>query len=196
MNRLPRDFYLQNTKTLAQKLLGKKLVRIYKNKRISGIITETEAYLGLKDKACHSYGGKRTDRVIPLYMPGGFSYVYFIYGMHYCFNVVARPEGIPEAVLIRALEPTEGIEHMMKWRSTTDLKKLTTGPAKLCEALLIDKKLNAKDLLDDEIFIEDFKSVSSSNIVKSKRINIAYAEEAADWPLRYYIKNNLYISKK
>jgi DNA-3-methyladenine glycosylase len=116
--------------------------------------------------------------------------------MHYCFNVVTGTTKTPEAVLIRALEPLEGQEQMMSWRQTDVLKNLTTGPAKLCEALNIDKKLNAKDLRGDELFVEEGPDIAPRNIVKRPRINIGYAEEAVPWPLRFYIKNNPYISRK
>ena len=113
MNKLPLDFYRQKTAVVAKKLLGKTLVHIVNGQRISGIITETEAYLGTTDRACHTFGDRRTTRTEAMYLPGGHSYVYFIYGMYNCFNVVTRDEKSPEAVLIRALEPVDGIEHFV-----------------------------------------------------------------------------------
>lgn len=193
---LPQSFYNQSTKTVAKKLLGKKLVRIYKGKRISGIITETEAYLGLIDKGAHSYGGKITERLKTMYLDGGHSYVYFIYGMYFCFNVVTRSPAHPEAVLIRALEPLEGIEYMKSFRRQDNLKNLTTGPGKLAQALKITKQLNGVSLRDEELFIEDREDIPRSKIIARPRIGIDYAEEAKDWPLRFYIKDSHFISKK
>lgn len=194
--KLPGSFYEQKTETVAQKLLGKKLVHIYKGQRISGLITETEAYLGLTDKACHSFGGKKTDRLSSMYLHGGHAYVYFIYGMYFCFNVVTRTCDHPEAVLIRSLQPLEGIAQMEVFRRQTNLKNLTTGPGKLCQALHINKELDQMSLTSKNIFIEDGFSVPKKNIVAKPRIGINYAEEAIDWPLRFYIKDNPYISKK
>ena len=193
---LPQSFYKQSTKKVAKELLGKKLVRIYKGKRISGIITETEAYLGIKDMACHSYGGRTTERLKPMYLDGGHSYVYFIYGMYFCFNVVTRTSKHPEAVLIRALEPLENINVMKSLRGKEELKHLTTGPGKLAQALHITKELNGLSLNDDLIFIEDHIEVPRSKIVSRPRIGVDYAGEAKDWPLRYYIKDSQFISKK
>lgn len=193
---LPQSFYNQSTKTVAKKLLGKKLVRIYKGKRISGIITETEAYLGLIDKGAHSYGGKITERLKTMYLDGGHSYVYFIYGMYFCFNVVTRSPAHPEAVLIRALEPLEGIEYMKSFRKQDNLKNLTTGPGKLAQALKITKQQNGVSLRDEELFIEDHEDIPRSKIIARPRIGIDYAEEAKDWPLRFYIKDSHFISKK
>lgn len=193
--KLKSDFYLQNTKTVAQELLGKTLVRIYKNKILSGKIVETEAYLGIKDKAAHSYNNRKTPRTKTMYMHGGHTYVYFIYGMYYCLNAVTQKEGTPEAVLIRALEPIEGIEQMKKFRNNTDLKNLTSGPGKLCQALKIDKTLNAYSLNSDDIFILDNNGVTKSKILATPRIGVDYAEEAAQWKLRYTIKDNKFASK-
>lgn len=196
MNKLPISFYKKNTDQVAKRLLGKTLVHIYKGKRLSGIITETEAYLGIKDRACHTFGGRRTTRTESMYLPGGYAYVYFIYGMYNCVNVVTRTEAHPEAVLIRALEPIDGIEQMMKNRNSKNLLNLTTGPGKLCQAMAITKENNTQSLLSDTLFIEDTGTIPTANIVARPRIGIAYAEEAIHWPLRFYIKDSKYISKK
>jgi DNA-3-methyladenine glycosylase len=193
---LPPSFYQRSTKKVARELLGKRLVRIHKGKRISGIITETEAYLGLIDKGCHSYGGKITERLKTMYLDGGHSYVYFIYGMYYCFNVVTRSPQHPEAVLIRSLEPVEGLDLMKKFRKQDNIKNLTTGPGKLTQALAITKQENGVSLLEDTLFIEDFHSIPKTQIIARPRIGIDYAEEAKDWPLRFYIKDSQFISKK
>lgn len=196
MKKLNLSFYQRPTEIVAKELLGKKLVRIYKGQRISGIITEVEAYLGAKDKACHSYGNRRTPRTATMFLPGGHSYIYFIYGMYHCFNVVTEKKEIPEAVLIRALEPSEGIHFMQKWRSKKLPKDLTTGPGKLAQALQLTKDLNALSLNSENLFLENHSSIKDSQIIKRPRIGVDYAEEHAQWPLRFYIKDNSYISKK
>jgi len=194
--KLSHSFYEQKTALVAKNLLGQKLVRVYRGKRIAGIITETEAYLGVDDPACHSFGGRHTPRVKSLYLPGGHAYVYFVYGMHFCFNVVTGTSHHPEAVLIRSLEPAEGIEWMEKFRGQTNRKNLTTGPAKLCEALKIDRKCDGKNLLKNEIFIERGLTVSTKKIAATSRVGVAYAGKAAHWPLRFYIQDSEYVSKR
>lgn len=196
MGLLDRSFYQQKTEVVAKQLLGKILVHSINGKRLSGRITETEAYLGVRDRACHTFEHRRTDRTEAMYLPGGHSYVYFIYGMYNCFNVVTRTEKHPEAVLIRALEPLEGIDWMKRHRRTDDLLKLTTGPGKLCEALGITKHNNKQSLLSDTFFIEDAPRISTTKIISKPRIGIPYAQEAMGWPLRFYIKDCPYISKK
>jgi DNA-3-methyladenine glycosylase len=193
---LPQSFYQRNTKTVALELLGKRLVRMYKGRRISGIITEVEAYLGAADRACHSYNFRRTKRTETMYLEGGYTYIYFIYGMYNCFNVVTQKKDVPEAVLIRALEPVEGIELMHEFRKTNNLRNLTTGPGKLAQALHLTKDLNASSLLSDELFLEDGIKISKSKIIKKTRVGVDYAGDHAKWPLRFYIKNNPFISKK
>lgn len=141
MPKLSHRFYRRPTEQVAKELLGQKLVRVYQGKRISGTITEVEAYLGLKDRACHSFGKRRTPRTETMYLAGGHSYVYLIYGLHNCFNVVTEAVDVPEAVLIRAVEPLEGISLMQKHRNRTQLNELTTGPGKLASAFQIkDRK--------------------------------------------------------
>lgn len=196
MTKLSADFYQRKTKTVAQDLLGKKLVRIYKGQRLAGIITEVEAYLGIKDKACHTYNDRRTKRTEAMYAVGGHSYIYFIYGMYNCFNVVTEKEGVPEAVLIRALEPVEGIPVMKRLRKNTDLHALTTGPGKLAQALHLTKDLNLLPLNSETLFLEEGLSIPRSQIIKRPRIGVNYAEEHAELPLRFYIKDCPFISKK
>ena len=142
---LSRFFYERPTLEVAKELLGKLLVRMWDGKRISGIIIETEAYIGEDDPACHASVGK-TPRNCIMYGQAGFAYVYFIYGMYFCLNVVTERYGFPAAVLIRALEPVEGIEWMKKWRNKDKLSELTSGPGKLTQALFITKELNGVDL--------------------------------------------------
>ncbi len=196
-----RHFYNKDTTKVAQDLLGKILVHKHKGEVCSGKIVETEAYLGLNDKACHSYGGKITKRVESMYTKPGTAYVYLIYGMYHCMNVVTKEEEYPEAVLIRAIEPIEGLNIMSKRRFNTKYNKLkkkkvislTNGPGKLCIAMNITRKNNEMDLCNSNLYIKDNKAIFDIGV--SKRINIDYAEEAKDYPLRFYIKDNPYISK-
>lgn len=201
MKKLNRNFYNRNTILVAKDLLGKVLVHQMEGKKIKGKIVEVEAYMGIKDKAAHSYGGKRTPRVEVMYGKPGFAYVYFIYGMYYCFNVVTQKEGVPEAVLVRALEPIEGLEYMIYNRykknyeelTKYQLKNLVNGPGKLCNAMAIDRTLNKEDLCGNKIYIEEGKE-NKFDIKEDKRIGINYAEEARDYMLRFYIKDNINVS--
>lgn len=201
--KLDKTFYRRDTLLVAKELLGKKLVHKINDRILSGIIVETEAYMGIQDKAAHSYGGRKTERTKVMFEAGGVSYIYFIYGLYYCFNVVTAEEGIPQAVLIRALQPVEGIEDMALLRVNKNIKELTkkqiiniaNGPAKLCSALKLDKTLNAVNLTSDILYIEDV-NYNNFEIVETTRIGIDYAEEAKDYPWRFYIKDNPYISKK
>ncbi len=201
MVKLDRSFYLKDTVTVARQLLGKLLVHEVDGKRISGIIVETEAYLGTEDRAAHTFGGRRTLRNEAMYGLGGHAYIYIIYGMYYCFNVVTGHEGVPEAVLVRALEPLEGLDFMAAARykkdyaplSTRQMINLTNGPGKLCMALTIDRSLNGEDLCGSRVYIEDRNE--THDICSSKRIGIDYAGDDRDLPLRFYIQNNKYVSK-
>jgi len=202
--KLSREFYLrEDTLQIAQDLLGKLLVvPTETGERVSGIIVETEAYLGEIDKAAHSFGGRRTPRNEITYAAGGHAYVFFIYGMYFQFNVVTHVKDSPHVVLIRALEPVEGIEIMRERRLEKNPsakmpdKNLTSGPGKLCIALNINRRLNGEDLLGVNVWLEDYKEFSPAEIKIGKRIGIDYAEEFAEKPWRFYLKNNLYISKK
>lgn len=189
MSLLPKKFYQRDTTQVAQELLGKKLIHFVNGKITSGVIIETEAYLGITDPACHTYNGRRTERVQSMYLSGGHAYVYFIYGMHFCFNVVTRNEKHPEAVLIRALFPLDGLDLMKKRRHTEIQKNLCSGPAKLCEALDIDKSCDGLSLEGPEIWIEKGVPFSKikDHIKASPRIGIPYAKEAIQWPLRFTI---------
>ncbi|HET7152674.1 MAG TPA: DNA-3-methyladenine glycosylase [Candidatus Kapabacteria bacterium] len=189
--KLPRKFYERDTLIVVRELLGKILVRKYKGKTLSGRIVEVEAYRGLHDAASHTHKGK-TKRNEVMFASGGHLYVYFTYGMHFCANVVTEGEGIGHACLIRALEPIEGIETMKKLRGIDNPIELTNGPAKLCEALGIGRAENGTDLLGDEIFLLDAPKIASSCIGKTARIGITRATE---FPYRFFIKRNPYISK-
>lgn len=200
--KLNREFYSRNTLTVAKELLGKVLVHNINGEKLKGTIVETEAYLGIRDKAAHAYGGRKTKRVEAMYGLPGTAYVYLIYGMYYCFNIVTEKEGVPEAVLIRAIEPIEGLDLMAKNRfgisydnlTKYQKKNLTNGPGKLTRALNIDKALNMIDLCNDRLYLEEADN-SEFNIVETTRVGIDYAEEAKDFPYRFYIQGNSYVSK-
>jgi DNA-3-methyladenine glycosylase len=200
--KLERDFYNRKTLIVARQLLGKTLVHNKDGIITSGKIVEVEAYLGMIDKAAHTYNGKRTARVEHMYGMPGVAYVYFIYGMYYCFNVVTRETGIAEAVLVRAIEPVIGIDEMSIRRykmhsceiDNKKLLNLTSGPSKLCSALSINKDDNGKDLCGDSLYIEDGID-NNFEIEISKRIGIDYSEEAAEFPWRFFIKGNPYVSR-
>ncbi|MDF2986156.1 MAG: DNA-3-methyladenine glycosylase [Eubacterium sp.] len=203
MNKLDREFYNRDSIIVAKELLGKVLIHETDGQRISARIVETEAYMGVEDKAAHSYGGKRTPRVEIMYGGPGFSYIFMIYGMYYCFNIVTREAGTPQAVLVRAAEPLEGTELMSQrrfGRSYEQLTKgqrrgLTNGPGKLCGALSINRSFNGMDLCGNKVYVEEGKSGNFS-IVTTKRVGIDYAEEAKDYPWRFYIEGNEYVSVK
>jgi DNA-3-methyladenine glycosylase len=194
---LPLDFYKRDTTKVAKELLGKILVHLTPDgKRVAGRIVETEAYLGIKDRACHSFGDRKSVRTQPLYLGGGHSYVFLIYGMHYCFNVVTQKQGVPEAVLIRALEPVEGIDIMRARRPKAKKDvELTSGPGRLCSALQIDRNCDSLLLDQGSLFIEEAPKLKPSMIEASPRIGVDYAGEAALWPLRFSEKGNVFVSK-
>jgi DNA-3-methyladenine glycosylase len=188
---LPRSFYLRPTLQVARSLLGKYIVRKYRGKTLAGKIVEVEAYIGPNDPASHAYRGM-TQRNEVMFREGGCAYVYFTYGMHYCFNIATEREGYPAAVLIRAVEPVEGIETMKRLRRTNDVMNLASGPAKFCQAFRITKNLNKIDLTGDEIFLTYGERIPSSKIGTSPRIGIKNGTEKK-W--RFYVKRNRYISK-
>ncbi|HEV7684434.1 MAG TPA: DNA-3-methyladenine glycosylase [Pyrinomonadaceae bacterium] len=196
--KLPRDFYTRaNVLTVARELLGKLLVVPNRSgKRVSGRIVEAEAYRGPQDRAAHSYGGRRTKRTEPMYGVGGTAYVFFVYGMYNQFNVVTNVIDTPHAVLIRALEPVEGIELMRKRRDNQPDHNLTNGPGKLCIAMDIDRELDGADLLGNRVWLEDAEKIPRSRIQCGPRIGIDYAEEWKDKPWRFWIKDNPYVSRK
>ncbi|MBA2735710.1 MAG: DNA-3-methyladenine glycosylase [Pyrinomonadaceae bacterium] len=196
--KLSREFYVrEDTLQIARDLLGKLLVVPTENgERVSGMIVETEAYLGAIDKAAHSYGMRRTKRTETMFAVGGTVYIFFIYGMYYQFNVVVGAVDEPQAILIRAVEPIENIEIMRAHRGKMPDKNLTSGPGKLCLALDIDKRYNNADLLGDKVRLEDFKSFSAAEIIRGKRIGVDYAEEFAEKNWRFWLKDNLYVSRR
>lgn len=194
---LPLQFYQRKTEIVARELLGQVLYRELLNGEIlSGRIVETEAYLGLTDKACHSYGGRKTNRTCVMYENGGLAYVYLIYGMYHCLNVVTSVAGQPEAALIRALEPLRGIDFMKFKSRQNKIEKILNGPGKLCKVLEIDKKLNGHGIDSSPLWIGEGDKPSPRQIVKSARINIGYAQEWAHQPLRFSIRHSPFISVK
>nr|WP_311565104.1 DNA-3-methyladenine glycosylase [Peptoniphilus grossensis] len=199
---LETDFFKRDTVEVAKNLLGKKIIRNISGNFFCAKIVETEAYLGLRDRACHSYGGNITKRNEILYRHGGTIYVYLIYGMYNLLNIVTRDEDEPEAVLIRAVEPLENLDGMAinrfgkvyKDLSSYQRKNLTNGPGKLSMALGIDRSLNGKILSPDYLYIEEGEDVK--NIVAAKRIGIDYAGEDAHLPLRFYLGDSPHVSVK
>jgi len=198
MPKLSYSFYQQDdVLSLAQQLLGKQLFTLIDGKLTGGTIVETEAYNGITDKASHAYGGRFTPRTSTMYEQGGVSYVYLCYGIHHLFNVVTGSKNNPHAVLIRGLEPTEGLATMLDRRGMQKLApRITAGPGALAKALGIDKNLNAKDLLGEEIWIED-KGIhfDETQIIASPRVGVDYAEDHALLPWRFYVKGNQFVSK-
>jgi len=196
-SKLTRAFYTRpNVVTVARELLGKLLVVPARNGvRVSGKIVEVEAYRGPEDRAAHSYGGRRTRRTETMYGVGGTAYVFFVYGMYNQFNVVTNTADNPHAVLIRALEPVEGMELMRRRRPGKTDHNLTNGPGKLCIALGINRKLDAADLLGHKVWLEEGERIPRSRILAGPRIGIDYAEEWVDKPWRFWIKENPYVSR-
>ncbi len=198
MRKLAREFYTRtDTLQIARDLLGKTLVvPTERGERVSGIIVETEAYCGVEDKAAHSYGNRRTKRTETMFAEGGTVYIFFIYGMYFQFNVVAGEIGVPHAILIRAVEPIEGIDLMRERRGAMKDANLTSGPGKLCIALGIDKTFNNQDLLGEQIWLETGREFTPDEIACGKRIGIDYAEEYAEKPWRFWVKDNIFVSRK
>ena len=194
--KLKPEFFRRPTLEVAEGLLGKYLMVKRNGKILAGKIVETEAYIGENDLACHASRG-RTNRSEILYQKAGTIYVYLVYGMYYCFNIVTEREHFPSAVLIRAVEPDEGIEVMKKLRKTNTLHNLASGPGKLCMAFGINKKMNGHSIFGDEIYIEDRgERVAKEDIARAKRIGVDYAGIYAHYPWRFYIKGNKFVSKK
>lgn len=189
---LSRDFYDRDTEIVSRELLGAVLECDTDAGRASGVIVETEAYVGEHDAACHAAAG-RTRRTEPLYGPPGNAYVYFIYGMHWCINAVTRAEGLPSAVLIRALEPLEGLELMRQRRPRARSDRdLTNGPGKLCAALGVDSRMNGLSLQRRPVVIRAGEPVADSDVAITPRIGISVA---AEWPLRYFVRDSPFVSR-
>lgn len=189
---IPSEFFRRNTITVAKELLGKQIIKKERNNYISGRIVETEAYLGDNDPACHAYR-RITSRNSVMFEDGGKIYVYFIYGNYYCFNIVTERKGTGSAVLIRAVEPCTGLNLMKRRRANVKSGyDLTSGPAKFCLAFGIDRRHNGMELNRGKFFIAGNPAEEPLSAVVTKRIGI---KEGADYPYRFYIKNNPFVSK-
>lgn len=193
---LPRKFYERYTLLVAKELLGKIFVHKTKEGTTVGKIVETEAYIGPDDRASHAYKNKYSKRTRAQFGPRGHAYIYQIYGMYFCFNIVTGRTDRPEVVLIRALEPIDGIELMAKRRGIPEnkIKQLMNGPGKLCKAMDISTKLYGIDLCNSNLFIENGVRIPQNQICHSPRINIDYAGESKYLPWRFYIRNNEFVS--
>ena len=198
-SRLGREFYTRaDTLRVARELLGKRLVvPTEAGGRVSGRIVEAEAYLGAEDRAAHSYGGRRTRRTETMFAVGGTAYVFFVYGMHHQFNVVTGPAGLPHAVLVRAVEPEEGIEVMRARRPVPKERELTSGPGKLCRALGIDLGFDGEDLRGRRVWLEETGvEYGPGEIAAGPRVGVDYAGEDALKPWRFWVAGNAYVSRK
>jgi len=195
---LPQSFYTgTDVVKIARQLLGKVLVTHIDGIYTSGMITETEAYAGVTDKASHAFGGRRTQRTEIMYAHGGVAYVYLCYGIHHLFNVVTNNADIPHAILIRAIEPLDGIEAMLHRRRKEKLSPtLTAGPGAMSMALGITTEYTGVSLQGPEIYLEDRGiRINNKDIVAGTRVGVAYAADHAMWPYRFSIKDNKYVSK-
>lgn len=196
MNKLSRDFYQRDAVTVARELLGKRLVHMVDGEPLIVEITETEAYAGVNDKACHAYGGRRTARTEVLYQPGGYSYIYLIYGMYYLFNVVVEPKDSPCAALIRGARVVEGHDSVALRRTGKPYNQLTPrqhsalldGPGKFCSGLALSKQQNSLDLLGEQLYLCEGTGAPFT-VETTKRIGIDYAEEDADLPYRFLLRD-------
>ena len=197
--KLGRDFYTRvDTLLVARELLGKVLVvPDAGGRRVSGRVVEAEAYVGTEDRASHAYGGRRTARTETMYAPGGAAYVYLVYGLHHQFNVVTGAAGSPDAVLVRALEPVEGVELMRLRRGVKDDRALTSGPGKLCRALAIDRTFDGADLTAGRVWLEDdgFRA-EPAEVAAGPRVGVAYAAEDALRPYRFWLRGSVFVSRK
>lgn len=199
MNKLPLEFYQRSDVVqISQELLGKVLCTNIGGELTSGIITETEAYCGRGDKACHANNNTKTNRTEIMYRAGGNAYVYLCYGIHHLFNVVTNKKDLADAILIRAIEPVDGIETILERRGFDESEpKLTAGPGRMTQALGITTNIHdGTDLLGDIIWIEDRNiSLAKTDITATKRIGVDYAGEDANLPWRFIIKDNKWVSQ-
>lgn len=200
MGKKIQPFYYLNTdvKFLAQDLLGKVLYTNKNNQLTAGIIVETEAYFGTDDKASHAYGGRRTARTETMYQPGGISYIYLCYGIHHLFNIVVSEPDDPKSILIRAVEPFIGTEIIQQRRNRPiEDPAISSGPGSFSKAMGIDMSFNHKDLSGDDIWIEDTGiQYAPGEIASVPRVGVSYAQEHALLPLRFYVKESRYVSRK
>lgn len=196
--KLPSEFYQHHhVIEIAKSLLGKYLFTCIDDTITGGFIAETEAYNGVIDKASHAFGGRFTNRTQVIYQEGGIAYVYLCYGIHEMFNIVTATEGTPHAILIRAIEPIEGIDIMLHRRKMVSLKpNITSGPGSVAKALGISRNINGCSLQSDTIWLEDRGLIiADEGIVETHRIGVQYAENDAFLPYRFYIHGNRYVSR-
>ena len=205
MARLSRQFYDGDTVEIAKALLGKYLVRVLDGELLVGRITEAEAYVGRCDKACHAYNYRKTERTSTMFMAPGHAYIYLIYGMHCCLNFVTEPEGEPSAVLLRAIEPVAGIDTMARLRfgdqplTAYRMKNFSNGPGKVCKALGLTRAQNRIDLTGEELFLCDspedvglpYPEIFRERLCAGTRIGVDYAEEAKDFPWRFWLEQEV-----
>jgi DNA-3-methyladenine glycosylase len=191
---LPRSFYARDAEQVARELLGCVLYRRLADATLAGRIVETEAYVGEEDQACHARHGK-TQRNAVMYGAPGHAYVYFIYGVHDMLNVVCQRAGRPEAVLLRALHPVQGLERMRRRRGVTALTALASGPGKLCQALGIDRSHNGIDLCGGALWIAAADLLPGESVQRSPRIGVAYAGRDASRLRRYFVAGNPHVSR-
>jgi DNA-3-methyladenine glycosylase len=195
--KLPREFFVQDTVTVARALLGCVLWRRRGRQILAARLVETEAYLGANDEASHARRGLRSLRNASMYLEGGHAYVYFTYGMYWCLNVVTQEADIAEAVLVRAAEPVKGIESMRRRRTKAKRDSdLLSGPGKLCMAMDIDRRLDGEPLDGDRLFLTSRETaIEESEIAVSPRIGVEGAVTAAHWPLRFFLRGNRHVSR-
>ena len=196
--RFDREYFLRDALEVGPEILGHYLIRKINGRTVKTMITEVEAYVGPEDKGAHTYKNKRTARTEPMFSEGGHAYVYLIYGMYNCINIVCQRKGKPEALLLRAVEPLNEFDLLFDNRSPVkNIHNLSNGPGKLCSALGIDRTFSGYDLISGkELYLEKNEHRKDIEVVCSKRIGIDYAEEYRDKLWRFYIKNNKFISKK
>jgi DNA-3-methyladenine glycosylase len=196
--KLPEAYYHNpDVVALSRDLIGKYLFTSINGETTGGYIIETEAYAGVIDRASHAFGGRLTPRTQTMHMQGGISYVYLCYGIHEMFNIVTSVEGQPHAILIRAIQPTDGLDIMMHRRNMETVKpNITKGPGSVAKALGISRKINALSLQSDTIWIEDRGlTFPDAEVAAGPRIGVDYAGEDALLPYRFYVKGNIYVSK-
>lgn len=198
MKKLPLSYYRQtDVVALAKDLIGKKLCTNFDDRFTSGIITETEAYRGWGDKACHAHAGKRTKRTEIFYKDGGLAYVYLCYGIHHLFNIITNKVEQPEAILVRAVEPVEGTDIMLERRKKSKVNKtLTAGPGSMSQAMGIRTSHYGEELTGERIWIEEALNPKDEDIAVATRIGVDYAGEDALLPWRFYLKPSAFVSKR
>lgn len=197
MGKLPKKFYTRtDTVAIAEELLGKKLCSRFHDQYTAGIICETEAYVGVTDRGCHAYNGRFTERTKVLYENGGVVYVYICYGIHYLFNVITHTKNNPHAILIRAIEPVEGVDIMLQRTGRPKFDPtIAAGPGLVSQCMGFTKQDTGLSLTGDTIWIEDAPVIVTENIIKSARVGMNFEGEYKTIPWRFRIKNSAFTSK-